>query len=98
MKEIGRKVRVFRQLAGLRQKELASRVGVSDNYVSLVENLRREPSLKFIGKVADELDLPIAAFFWNDLSTDTFKDEKLKATAATINDLYWQIIKTKLTE
>jgi len=57
--EFGEKIRNLRDEAGLTQKELANRLGVSQSYVNNVENAKLPfgefPSEKFIHKLADEL-------------------------------------------
>ena len=58
--EFGKRIRNLRDDAGLTQKELARRLGVSQSYVNKVENAKLPfgdfPSEKFIHKLADELN------------------------------------------
>lgn len=96
MQRIGKKIRVFRELAGVRQGELAKRVGVSPNYISLVENGRREPSLKFLKRLAHEFDLPISVLLWSEIDTENIKDSELAKILESMNQLFWEIIKSKL--
>jgi len=61
---IGRTIRLLRDAAGLRQKELAERLGVSQNYLSLLENNKREPSPRLLRRLADVLDVPVSLLTW----------------------------------
>ncbi len=74
MHSIGKTIKLLRQFAGLRQGELATMTDVSSNYISLVENQKREPSLKFLQKASEKLDIPISAFFWNELDVNGTTD------------------------
>ena len=58
--QFGERVRQLRTLRKLTQRELAAKIGVSDTYISKVENENLHfgdfPSEKFIHKLADVLD------------------------------------------
>lgn len=58
--QFGERVRQLRTQRGLTQRELAEKIGVSDTYISKVENENLHfgdyPSEKFIHKLARELD------------------------------------------
>ncbi|MBU1319884.1 MAG: helix-turn-helix transcriptional regulator [candidate division Zixibacteria bacterium] len=96
MTNIGMTLRTIRNLAGLKQGELAEKVGVSSNYVSLVENERREPSLKFLRKVAAELGIPLYVFFWeNSVASDSSDPLSIEITEK-VNNLFWDLIRRKL--
>ena len=86
----------MRELSGIRQGEFARRVNVSPNYISLVENQRREPSLKFLKRVADELNVPVSVFFWEDIDLGINDNSKADETAREINRLFWDLISSRL--
>ncbi|MFC5338724.1 helix-turn-helix domain-containing protein [Leucobacter denitrificans] len=54
---IGKRLRHFRNAAGLTLEQLGSRVGVVASQLSLVENGKREPKLTLIQAIARELDV-----------------------------------------
>ena len=56
--EVGAALRALRTSRGLRQKELASRVGVSPSYLALIESGRRVPGEALRGRLAAALGLP----------------------------------------
>lgn len=61
------KLRIERRKKGLTQAELASIVGVSSNYVSLIEKGKKIPSTKTINKMAKALEIPANALLEDEL-------------------------------
>jgi XRE family transcriptional regulator, regulator of sulfur utilization len=61
--ELGRAIKVMRTASGIKQKEIASRTGVTANYVSLVEAGKREPSISFLRQIAKVIGVPVGLFF-----------------------------------
>ena len=69
---MGKTIKFLRIAKGLKQAELAERLKVSTNYISLIENDKREPSLSFLKELAKILDIPIGILF---LELDMSKKE-----------------------
>lgn len=67
---LGRAIKLFRVNSGLKQKELAHELGVSANYLSLVENDKREPSISFLKDLAKTINVPVGVLLL-DVGTDT---------------------------
>ncbi len=61
---LGQTLKLLRTAANLKQAPLAQDLGVTVNYLSLVENNRREPSLSFLKKFAEQMDVPLGYFLW----------------------------------
>ena len=61
---IGQTLKLIRTAANLKQSKLAELLGVTPNYISLIENDRREPSLSFLKKFADCVDAPLGYFLF----------------------------------
>lgn len=59
----GRRLRQFRTHQGLTQEALAKKVGLHPNYISDVENGRRNISLRLVAKLATGLGVSIRDFF-----------------------------------
>jgi len=55
--QIGKVIREFRQSNGLSQRQLAKNVGISNTYLSDIENGRTTPSVKTFAKIARALTL-----------------------------------------
>jgi|WetSurMetagenome_2_1015567.scaffolds.fasta_scaffold1311617_1 transcriptional regulator with XRE-family HTH domain len=98
MKTIGKTLRVLRNIAGIKQGDLASRINVSANYISLVENGKKEPSLKFLQRIADELKIPVTVFFWDNIQVNNIEDERQRVAAEKLNELYWDLIRLRLSD
>jgi transcriptional regulator with XRE-family HTH domain len=60
---LGQTAKLMRTASGLGQKEIAEQLGVTVNYMSLVENGKREPSLPFLRRLARVLHVPVGLFF-----------------------------------
>lgn len=63
MDSVGHSIKVLRTNAGEKQKDFASRVGVSAAYLSLVESNQREPTLALLRKICKELNVPLSMLF-----------------------------------
>jgi|SRR6266516_7619255 len=69
---IGKTIKFLRIAKGLKQSDLAEQVKVSTNYISLIENDKREPSLSFLKELTKTLDIPVGLLF---LELDMSKKE-----------------------
>ena len=90
---LGRTLKILRVASGLSQAALAKDLEVTPNYLSLVENDRREPSLTFLKKVAAKLDVPLGYFLWLALNEGDAKEES--AFAEKMNTLLMELIRKK---
>jgi len=61
---IGSTLKLLRVASDLRQSSLAKDLGVTANYLSLVESGKKEPSLTFLKKFAQTLNVPLGYFLW----------------------------------
>lgn len=60
---VGEAIRSLRAAAGLMQRELAERVGISASMLSLVEAGKREPTIALLRSVGRALDIPTNVLF-----------------------------------
>jgi transcriptional regulator with XRE-family HTH domain len=60
---VGECIKVLRDSAGLKQRELAERAGISASLLSLVEANKREPTIKLLRDIARALGIPSAVLF-----------------------------------
>ncbi|MGD1042416.1 MAG: helix-turn-helix transcriptional regulator [Sedimentisphaerales bacterium] len=63
---IGKGIKFVRAASGLRQGEMAKRLKISQNYLSLIENNKAEPSLTLIKKISVTFGVPASFLFWED--------------------------------
>ncbi|MCG2719878.1 MAG: helix-turn-helix transcriptional regulator [Nanoarchaeota archaeon] len=60
------------------QDDLAKKLDVSKNYISLVENDKKDPSINFLKNIAKLLNIPLVLLIWEkiDLPKGKTKEEK----------------------
>ncbi len=58
--DIARSIKFVRVAAGIRQGEMAKRLGISQNHLSLLENNKAEPSLALLKKMSAEFNVPVS--------------------------------------
>lgn len=63
---LGDKIRKIRKSEGLTISALAERVGVSESYISQLERGLMDPSVSLLRKLANALEVSVAAFFDDD--------------------------------
>jgi transcriptional regulator with XRE-family HTH domain len=66
IKELGKKIRVARELKGLSQKKLGLILGLSDKAISSYESSRTYPPLDTLYQIAKELDKSMDFFITKD--------------------------------
>lgn len=64
--DIGKGIKFVRVASGLRQGQMAQRLGITQNYLSLLENNKAEPSLALLKKISSMFCVPPAFLFWED--------------------------------
>jgi transcriptional regulator with XRE-family HTH domain len=93
---VGRAAKFARVAAGIKQKDLADRLDVSRNYLSLVENNKREPSISFLRNLAGELAIPLGLLFLNVDSDLSEVSPEERVLLLRIQDFIFQIQQAKL--
>jgi transcriptional regulator with XRE-family HTH domain len=61
--KFGKQLRKYRRIKDLTQEQLAELVGISVDFVSLIERGQSGPSFDTIQKVADVLEVKVEDFF-----------------------------------
>ncbi|MGC8976778.1 MAG: helix-turn-helix domain-containing protein [Candidatus Ratteibacteria bacterium] len=62
-KEIGERIKKIRKSKKVTQEELAWRIGLSTNFIGLIERGKKRPSLETLRKISNTLEVPISYFF-----------------------------------
>ena len=75
--KIGKTIKLIRTLKGLKQKELSEKINVSHNYLSAVENEKKEPSLIFLNKLSEVLNVPTSFFFIENADWSSMTEEQM---------------------
>lgn len=94
---IGRSIKFVRVAAELRQGDMAERLDISQNYLSLLENNKAEPSLSLLRRICSEFNVPLS-FLLLEGTTDFESDESemntlLQELKTLIHDLQRSRIK-----
>ena len=72
---IGSTLKLLRVASDLKQFSLAKDLDVTANYLSLVENGKKEPSLTFLKKFSQRLNIPLGYFLWIALEDISLPEE-----------------------
>ena len=59
--------------------QLADKVGISQTYLSLVENDRKDPNLSVLKRIADSLSVPLPIIFFMSLDEEDVAEPKRAA-------------------
>ena len=73
--KIGSTLKLLRTASNLTQISLAKDLNVTANYLSLIENGRKEPSLTFLKRFSKKLDAPLGYFLWLALEENRSQEE-----------------------
>ena len=60
---LGKRIKTERQKRGLTQEGLAEAAGISNNFVSYIENGKKTASINTVKKIADVFEMPISKLF-----------------------------------
>ena len=77
----GKNVQKYRKMAGLTQTELSKRLEITQKHLSIIETGTQFASASLIARISQELNVPPAALFGDDLTQAYF--DKLYARLAT---------------
>lgn len=86
---LGLAVKTLRKNKGLTQGNLCEMVGITQSYLSQVENGNKEPSIYVVKKIADALGIPMAFLFWFTLTEKDIDDNKVqlfKSSKSSVDD------------
>lgn len=67
---IGQTLRLLRVQAQVSQKDLAQALGITAQYLSLIEHGHREPSLAYLRRFQAYLKIPLGVYLWLALGND----------------------------
>lgn len=62
-KNLGRKIRNYRHIAGMTQEQLGGHSQITQNYLTLVESGKKKPTIEVVKRIAYALEVPLADFF-----------------------------------
>ena len=94
---LGNAIKVVRTATGMKQRDVAAKVGVTANYMSLVEGGKREPSIAFLNRLAKALGIPVGIFFlWQEMGDNETNSKRIDKIRDLLTRLEAMYITTKL--
>lgn len=88
---VGKGIKFVRVASGLKQGEMAGRLGISQNYLSLLENNKAEPSMSLLKKISEVFCVPAAFLLWEEampLESETAEiSEKYERIRSLVHEL-----------
>jgi transcriptional regulator with XRE-family HTH domain len=89
--DYGKALRLARAFSGLQQQQLAEKAGIDASYISLIEQGKRTPSVKFIHKLSKAIGIPPYLFTF--LAMESEDSELLdKAELASIGEALTRLV------
>ena len=89
---LGNAIKLVRTATAIKQGVLAKKLNISANYLSLIENGKREPSISFLKRLAGALGVPVGIFFlWQELNpieTDEPEINRLRELVTRLEAMY----------
>ena len=75
--KIGKTIKIVRTLKGVKQKELAGKINISHNYLSALENDKKEPSLTLLNKLSEFLEVPLSLLLIENLNDSSMSEKQM---------------------
>jgi transcriptional regulator with XRE-family HTH domain len=77
--DLGTTIKTIRKQRGQTQNEFASSCGITQTYLSQIENNSKEPNLSILKQIGIELDIPLPILFFLSLNEDDIDPKKREA-------------------
>lgn len=77
--DLGNTIKTFRKQKELKQGEFAKKCGISQTYLSLIENNQKEPNLSTLKEISIQLDVPLPILFFQSLTNEDIPSPKRDA-------------------
>lgn len=84
---IGKGIKFVRIASGLRQGEMAKQLDISQNYLSLLENNKAEPSIALLRKISEVFGVPAGFIVWEDAASPETQNPDIAAKYQKVVDL-----------
>jgi transcriptional regulator with XRE-family HTH domain len=81
--ETGMRLKLFRVSAGLKQRQVAEALGVTSDFVSMIERGKREPTIQYLKRFARLAKIPTSVLLWDPMETE--------ANGAKVHDLHARV-------
>lgn len=76
---IGTAIKQLRVRKALNQQDFASRIGITQTYLSQIENGHKKPSLEVLEYIAEDSKIPLPILFWCGVELEDVTETKREA-------------------
>lgn len=77
--DIGYAIKLLRKKNMMNQMDFASKVGITQGYLSQIERGHKKPSIEMLEHMADDLNIPLPIMFWFGVEDSDISDTKREA-------------------
>ena len=77
--DLGSIIKNIRKRKGQKQTEFAQSCGITQTYLSQIENNQKEPNLSTLKEISKNLDIPLPILFFLSLNEEDIPQEKRQA-------------------
>ncbi len=88
---IGKGIKFVRVAANLRQSAMAERLQISQNYLSLLENNKADPSVELIRRISEIFGVPGNFLLWEDAMPSEGRTPEISAKYNQIKSLIHEL-------
>jgi transcriptional regulator with XRE-family HTH domain len=88
---IGKGIKFVRIASGLRQGVMAKQLDISQNYLSLLENNKAEPSIALLKKISEVFGVPAGFLVWEYAGVSENKNPEITAKYQKVVELIHEL-------
>lgn len=94
---IGKGIKFVRVASDLKQGEMATKLEISQNYLSLLENNKAEPSVALLKKISSVFGVPAGFLFWEDAMPEDGSSPEITQRMHKIRSLVHELQQMRIT-
>lgn len=97
--DLGKAIKLIRNQKSIRQNSLAEMSGISQTYLSQIENNIKEPNISTLKVICDKLNVPLPVLFFLAIDTNDIAPEKrvaFKHLSPSINSMILEFFGEKI--
>jgi len=95
---IGKGIKFVRVAAGLRQGDMAKMLDISQNYLSLLENNKANPSIALVKKISNTFGIPPGFLFWEEARPDEHENSEINKKYERIKGLVHELQRMRISQ
>ncbi|MFZ2432506.1 MAG: helix-turn-helix transcriptional regulator [Lutibacter sp.] len=76
--DLGKAIKAIRKNKGFKQGNFCEKLGITQSYLSSIENNKKKPSVEVLEKIAETVGMPISILFWFTVTEEDVDKTKLE--------------------